>query len=152
MISTNFIPLNAFCNMFDINVDTIEVAKATKRLPPVMFAKDRKSLFVDYKYVAKRVEFRKKMWLMAHELYYKLMELFPTQSALSRIMAKMDGNYSSSDVWNAWMTYDLFMTIDDNRLMLEPRHRDYKFVRFARWLLAIHNRTGLDLNTIKVEK
>ena len=149
MIDTNYVPLVEFCRQFSLNIHTIEVAKCTGRLPERMFAKDRKTLYVDSKYTVRRIEFRKKMWLEAHDLYFKIMEIFPNQITLARFMAKLDGGYSSHHVWNTWLTSELFCIIEDRRLMLTPRAKDYKFVRFARWLLAIHSRIGLDFKEIK---
>lgn len=148
MHDSDFIPMREFCERFDIKVETMTVAKSEGRFPPEMFKKDRKSVLVDYKFVERRLAFRKKMWLEAHDLYFELMEVLPTQSALAKLLSKLeDPACDSSSVWNSWLSSSLFSLVENNKsFVLEARTKDYKFVRFSRWLLAIHKR--IDLRTV----
>lgn len=137
------VTMKNFCRMFDLNVETIEVAKCVGRLPAEMFSTDRHITLVDYKYAERRLEFRRKMWLQAHDLYYELMEIFESQLELSRVLSRLDCNNATSLTWNTWLSSSLFARIDDTGFILTPRAKDYKFVRFARWLLALDRKIGL---------
>ena len=129
--------------MFNLNVDTVEVAKCIGRLPEEMFLKDHHTTLVDYKFVERRVEFRRKMWLQAHEIYYELMDIFPSQTELARVLSKLDCGHSNPDSWNTFLSNNLFARIDNDNFMLTARSKDYKVTRFGRWLIAINRKIGL---------
>jgi len=141
MIKPSFIPLPIFCERYDVKSITVEAARSDGRLPEVMFRYDRHTVLIDTAYFNKRMDFRQKMWLMSHELYYELREIYSSQSKLSRLIAKLDGDDSlkNARVWDAWMHQGMWM-IDESKVIMYPRPKDYLFVRYARWLLSIRRR------------
>ena len=130
-----------FCLDYDYKIKTLGVAKCQKRLPEVMFKKSGHILYVDIDFVNKRLEARRRFWLLSHSLYYELVEIVGNTSALARYMAKLSGDEAAN--WVSWMT-DTQWRLPDNSFVLKIPTKTYLFVRYGRWLLAIHRKYGLE--------
>lgn len=139
----NWVPMRHFCDLYGLDFKTIEVAKSV-RLPKEMFNKTTKGeVLIDIKFVNKRLDARKRYWNMSHTMYYELYDIVGSQWNIARIISKLEGDTSQSRVnnWSTWMNDTQFRSLGD-MFILNPRSKDYTFIRYARWALAIERRYG----------
>jgi len=92
----------------------------------------RKELLINIGFLYRVKDFRTKLYMEAHELYYKGVELFGSQWVMALFLA--DGDDSQRWVWNDWLANSLFHTRDEKWTVLDTRvsKRLVEFVRRAR--------------------
>lgn len=126
-----------FCNKYDVTESNI--ASTIHQYPDSPIAKamvnlGRDERYINETYLLRRYEFRRKIWLESHELYYVFME-HTKESKLSTMLAKVYGNKQQD--WLQFFQYRLFSLarIDS---VLNPTINDFlwKFYRFAKHFIA----------------
>ena len=100
--------------------------------------KDGKQLYVDTTKLYLRKEFRHKVWLETHELYYIFLEAFGSEYKLAQWLSKYIGG--SKDTWTNFMNQHLFCLPPDDALKYKVPKRMWKMYRALRAVLRLNGR------------
>lgn len=106
------IPVKQFCDKHSINSDTIYVMKCKGATWAKKVGKD---LLVDEAYLLDLQEYRKRLWLSAHEYYYYFTYVLDLSvMKISKMMSVELGTAVSS--WNTYFCDALFTRVDEKRI------------------------------------
>ena len=144
--------LVGFSDLYEINIDNVFQARVTGLLPEQIFTTDRKTLYIDEKYVLRRLAFKKYVTNRSHEMLYFLERYFPT-STVSYMLNRIDPSNSVGS-WDVFLNKTMFTLDAKSVLSFKVTSMMWKFYRYARWILAFifrkhsYNFYKCDLNKV----
>ena len=133
--------LKHFCVKYDITESNIAVTISKypdSSISKAMINRGRGRKCIDEKYLTRRYEFRRRIWLKSHELYYLFMEHI-SERKLSIYLAKVYENKIQD--WIQFFQQRLF-SLSSVESMLNTNINIFlwKFYRFATHFIAIADR------------
>lgn len=124
-----------FCKEFNYHKNPIYVM-LSKGHP--LIHKKGKQVYVDVNGLMKRKEFRKKIWLEAHENFWEFVEYFGSENKLAVWLAKYS-DYSVGS-WVDFLARHLFMMAPDDLFGYKVPKRLWVFYRLTRLVLRYRDR------------
>lgn len=126
--------IRGFCETYDLSIDTLYVGKASGSIPAHVFKHDGiRGTMIDEKFFLNRKQFRRKVWLESHTMFYFLNKHL-SETDISRLMMKMDGGGSVGN-WNTYVSDRLFRTPNESILQYKLSSAVWKFYRYCRWII-----------------
>lgn len=154
MKQKKLISLALFNERYSLPKNTIHVGKSKGTINASAFEKIKNSIMIDEKFFIRRVGFKKRVWLEAHDFYYWLSKhLKDTQ--MSELLAKIDGDESQDCInnWNMFIHKTLFYRPESSVLVYKISPTLWKFWRYGRWIFnALHRLRGIQKNKRDIER
>ncbi len=137
----SFIKIATFADKYDLTIDNVYVQKS--KVSPLAFRKSaRDRTQVDETHFLRRKNFKKKVWLESHDMYYFLARHL-TDVDISRLLVSVDPSVNVT-TWNIFLNRTLFMTDESSIMHMKVYGLSWKFYRYARWLVrAIFKKAGV---------
>jgi len=137
--------IETFSKKYDVSIANVYVQKAEGKIAPSVFTMHNKGcMFINEDYFLRREEFKKKVWLESHDMYYFL-TLHSRDADLVRWLCKIDDTVEFH-TWQMFISRNLFMPSYSSILSCRVEGLAWKFYRFARWLIrAIFIKSGVRL-------
>jgi len=88
---------------------------------------------INEEFFIRRREFKKKVWLESHDMYYFLTK-HNTRLDLARLLHKVDVSITV-ETWNSFLAVTLFLLQRDDVMSYNVNGLMWKFYRYARWLI-----------------
>lgn len=140
---TSMLRVDDFAYRYEVSVSNVYVKKSEGLIAPYAFSKNSGgSVYVNEDFFLRRKEFKKKVWLQSHDMYYFLTKHL-SDTAVSKLLNKID-NSISYESWNTFLATALFSNSITSILSYQVNDLAWKFYRYARWLIrAIFIKAGI---------
>jgi len=92
--------------------------------------KEGRSVYYNAKLLEKILNDKKEKWLKNHDMYYKLMKIFISESSIAQDMESK--GYGSAKAWRNYLNTKLFRLMSDNILTIGKKHTQHsRFYDYA---------------------
>jgi len=122
-----------FAEKHNFNVNIIYVDKHKGKIPESAFLKSKDSFFIDESFFTKRLDFRKRLWLEAHDAYYFLTK-HKSLTDIAKILNRIDPSFTYMS-WVTYMSGTLFASLPSSITIFKTTELLYKFYRYTRWII-----------------
>jgi len=134
VLVSKFVPIDDFIENYDTNLNALYQNKHIGIIPSFVFITfKRGETFIDEEFFIRRVEFRNRVWLESHDMYFFLTK-HNSRVYIAELLHKIDDSVSI-DTWNSFLHTALFRSPKDSILFYQVRGLAMKFYRYARWLI-----------------
>ena len=135
-----FLEIHEFCYKYEISYNSIK--STICQYPDSPLAKSRvkinKRFYIKEEYLIKRFEFRKKIWLESHSLYYAVNERINDHKFAIMLSENL---YGTKQDWLQFLRDRLFHTANVNKITNPTINKKlWDFYRFTRSLIRIADR------------
>ncbi len=144
--------ISHFCDKYQISEEQLGTYYYRNKKA---FARKNKVLMVNETFLVSRKNFQVKIWNEAFELYYFLSKKM-TNTEISEMLSLIEVGKvvkNKVDIWNAYLTKQVFKSLDSEIMFYEVGIPLYKFWRMAKW--AVHmmfRKCGVPRNKRNLEK
>ena len=131
---SKLISLPDFAEKYNVGIGIVYTDRHKGKLPESIFYKSsNRKHFIDESFFIRRLDFRKRLWLEAHDNFY-----FLTKHSSLTDIAKILNRIDSSQSVNCWITYmssALFASLPTSITVFKTTELLYKFYRYTRWII-----------------
>ncbi|MDQ1264556.1 MAG: hypothetical protein QG559_1557 [Campylobacterota bacterium] len=144
--------INDFCYKYQISEEQLRTYYYRNKKA---FARKNKVLMVNETFFVRRKNFQVKIWNEAFALYYFLKKKMDN-SDISQLLTLIEVGKvikNKADIWNAYLTKQVFKSLDSEVIFYEIGVPLWKFWRMAKW--AVHmmfRKCGVPRNKRNLER
>lgn len=123
-----------FAEKHGFSVAIIYTDKHNGKIPESAFSLNNDGHYlIDESFFSRRLDFRKRVWLEAHDNYYFLTK-HSTLTDIAKILNRIDPS-QSVNCWVAYMSSALFASLPTSITVFKTTELLYKFYRYTRWII-----------------
>ena len=130
-----YVSIDIFVDRYEVNKNHLFVLASTGN---TMFKRVNGKWYIDEKSLVRRKEFRKRLWLAAHEYYFDIAAYFGNDSKFAKMLEKYTGK--SKEGWIDFLRHGLFAIPNDDMFRYKVKNRLWVFFFITRAIIRIRDR------------
>ena len=130
-----YVSLDSFVDRYGVNKNHLFVLANTRN---PMFKRVNGKWYIDEKALVKRKEFRKRLWLAAHEYYFDIAAYFGNDNRFAIFLAKFTPQ--KKEAWVDFLRNGLFALPNENIFSYKVKGRLWLFFNICRLIIRRRDR------------